>query len=91
MMGCSHRIVTASSARLVFASATMLPNWIISGSFWNCGAPPERVMTRAIVIELRTVANEVAPKAATHSRMPGGPVGDAIDRRIAIEMTAISP
>ena len=27
-------------------------------------------MTRAIVIELRTVANVVAPKAAAHSRMP---------------------
>ena len=84
-LGSSHRIVTASSARLVFASATMLPNWIISGSFWNCGAPPDRVMTSAIVIELTTVASVVAVNAAAHSRTPGGPVGDAIDRRIVID------
>ena len=60
-------IDTASRARLVFANATMLPNWIISGSFWNCGAPPDSVITVAIVSALTTVAASVAAKAATQS------------------------
>jgi len=38
----------------------MLPNWIISGSFSNWGAPPEIVMTVAMVSALRIVADSVA-------------------------------
>ena len=58
----------------MLASATISPNWIISGSFRNCGAPPESVMTVAIVTELMIVAVEVAANAASHSRRPGMPV-----------------
>ena len=47
--GSIHMIETASRARLVLASATMPPNWIISGSFWNCGAPPDSEIAVAIV------------------------------------------
>ncbi len=74
----------------MLASATMLPNWIISGSFWNWGAPPESVMTSAIVTELTTVARIVAVNAAAHSASPGGPFGDEIDRTTAIDITATS-
>ena len=57
----------------MFANATIRPNWIISGSFRNCGAPPESVMTVAIVMELMIVDADVAANAASHSRKPGIP------------------
>ena len=47
--------MTASSARLVLAIATMLLKRSISGSFVNCGAPPDSEMT---------VATRTAPRAA---------------------------
>ena len=79
MAGLNHSAATARSARLVFASATISPNWIISGSFRNCGAPPESVMTVAIVIELMIVDADVAANAASHSRKAGIP--SRIDER----------
>ena len=57
--GSTQMIDTASRARLVFANATMLPNWIISGSFSYCGAPPDKVITVAIVSALTTAAASV--------------------------------
>ena len=65
--GSSHSTDTASSARLVFAIATSPPNWIISGSFSYCGAPPDIEIAVAIVSALRTAAIVVAAKAATQS------------------------
>ena len=55
----------------MFANATMIPNRSISGSFSNCGAPPESVMTSAIETLLMTAAMSVAPNAANHSTGPG--------------------
>ncbi len=74
----------------MLASATISPNWIISGSFRNCGAPPDRVMTVAIVIELMIVAHEVAAKAARNSLTPGVMfLGTSADT-MAYETTAMS-
>ena len=79
-VGSSHRIETASSARLVLAMATRPPNWIISGSFSNCGAPPEIVMTVAIVTALSTVATRVAANAAIQSGRCGAPPSASTQR-----------
>ena len=57
----------------MLASATRPPNWIISGSFWYCGAPPDRTMTVAIVNAPMTAPRNVAPNAASQSIGAGGP------------------
>src|SRR6476469_8611134 len=88
--GSSHRIETARSARLVFANATMLPNWTISGSFSYCGAPPEIVITVAMVTALSTVALSVAAYASTHSWGWGAPAMSAIEYSTVSETTATS-
>ena len=89
IVGLTHSAATASKARLVFASATIRPNWIISGSFRNCGAPPDRVITVAIVTELMIVAADVARKAASHSRSPGTPSRGTSAATIVYDTTAI--
>ena len=61
----------------MLATATSAPNWIISGSFWNCGAPPDSEIAVAIVTAMTTVAMSVAAKAATQSSSVGAPVGEA--------------
>ena len=71
--GSSHSTDTASSARLVFAIATRPPNWIISGSFSYCGAPPDIEIAVAMVSALRTAAHVVAAKAAAQSAGSGTP------------------
>ena len=54
----------------MFASATIAPNWIISGSFWNCGAPPDSEIAVAIA--------KRAEDARRQRRGEGGePVGRA--------------
>ena len=53
--------------------ATSPPNWIISGSFSNCGAPPDIEIAVAIDTALRTAATSVAAKAATQSDGWGTP------------------
>ena len=73
-----HRTMTASSARLALASATMLLNRIISGSFLNCGAPPDSEMTVATRMAPRTLVAAAAARAATHSRGPGMATGWAM-------------
>src|SRR5918994_157466 len=85
-----YRAATARRARLVLASATIRPNWIISGNLRNWGAPPDSVMTVAIVIELTIVADEVAANAASHSRSPGIPSRATSEDRIEYEITAIN-
>ena len=82
--------VTASSARLVLASATIAPNRIISGSFWNCGAPPDSEIAVAIAKTQTTVAESVAANAAIQSIGPGMPVGAAIAWKIARSTTAMT-
>ena len=72
-IGSSHSTDTASSARLVLAMATRPPNWIISGSFSNCGAPPDIEIAVAIDTALSTAAIEVAANAANQSPGPGTP------------------
>ena len=65
---------TASRARLVLASATIAPNWTISGSFWNCGAPPDREIAVAIVEDAHDGwPTSVAANAAIQSAAPGRP------------------
>jgi len=61
----------------VFANATITPNRSISGSFSNCGAPPDSVMTRAIETLLMSAAMSVAANAANHSTGPGVTVRSA--------------
>ena len=73
-LGLVHMTETASKARLVFASATIPPNRIISGSFWNCGAPPDRDIAVAIARTQTTHAARVAANAAIQSCGLGGPV-----------------
>ncbi len=57
----------------MFASATTSPNLSISGSFWNCGAPPDSEIAVAIVSAPITTATSIAAKAASQSTAPGGP------------------
>ena len=57
----------------MFATATSPPNWIIWGSFWNCGAPPESEIAVAIVSAERTVVDRVAANAASQSAALGVP------------------
>src|SRR5262245_53057954 len=76
--GSVHRRVSASSARLVFATATRTPNWTISGSFSYCGAPPDTEMTVAIEHADRTAPTVVAAKAPTQLAWVGIPSGGAI-------------
>ena len=75
---------TARSARLVLAIATRTPNLSISGSFWNCGAPPESVITVAMLSAPSTEATIVAANAANQSSALGSgavQVGDAGEDR----------
>ena len=58
---------------LVLATATSVPNWSISGSFSNCGAPPDSVIADAIVTAPTRVATAAAAKAAKKAPGPGGP------------------
>ena len=60
----------------MLAIATSPPNWIISGSFSYCGAPPDIEIAVAIVNALRTAAHVVAAKAATQSTGSGTPCVD---------------
>ena len=55
----------------MLATATRTPNLSISGSFWNCGAPPDRVMTVAMLSAVRTEATIVAANVAHQSSTPG--------------------
>src|SRR5262249_20732945 len=55
------------------------PNWIICGSFWNCGAPPDNEIAVAIVTADRTVVVNVAANAAAQSVKSGVPFGIAIE------------
>ena len=71
MFGSTQMNETASRARLVLAMATRTPNLSISGSFWNWGAPPDRVMTVAMFSAPITDATIVAAKAANQSSGPG--------------------
>jgi len=61
----------------VLATATRPPNWIIWGSFWNCGAPPESEIAVAIVTAESTVVVSVAPNAAIQSVGFGAPSSPA--------------
>ena len=63
----------ARRARLVFARATIPPNFSISGSFWNWGAPPDREMAVAIVSAPSRHATSIATNAAIQSVAPGRP------------------
>ena len=80
--GSRCMITTASSARLVLANATMLPNRTISGSFSNWGAPPDSVITSAIDTLLITAAANVAAKAANQATGSGVTVTSASNRTI---------
>ena len=84
-----HMTDTASSARLVFASATTSPNLSISGSFWNCGAPPDSEIAVAIVSAPITTATSIAAKAASQSTAPGGPANVAMRWNTARVTTAM--
>ena len=54
------------------------PNWIISGSFWNCGAPPDSEIAVAIATALTTVADERSRRRPRASRRASaGRPGDA--------------
>src|SRR5258705_1848565 len=89
--GSIHMTDTARSARLVLARATRIPNRSISGSFWYCGAPPDREIAVAIANTETTLATNVAAKAATHSVGPGAPLNRPIAWKIVrstIAMTA---
>ena len=89
-IGLIHMTVTASRARLVLASATIAPNRTISGSFWNCGAPPDSEIAVAIAKTHTTLAESVAANAAIQSVGPGMPVGAAIAWKIARSTTAMT-
>jgi hypothetical protein len=71
MFGSTQMNTTASRAKLVFAIATRTPNLSISGSFWNCGAPPDKVMTVAMFRAPMTDQTIVAANAANQSSGPG--------------------
>ena len=88
-LGLIHMTDTASSARLVFASATTSPNLSISGSFWNCGAPPDSEIAVAIVSAPITTATSIAAKAANQSTAPGGPANVAMRWNTARVTTAM--
>ena len=60
--------MTASNARLVLAIATMVLNRIISGSFVNCGAPPDSEMTVATRTAPRVAVAPLDANAAIQSR-----------------------
>ncbi len=70
--------MTASSARLVLAIATMLLKRSISGSFVNCGAPPDSEMTVATRTAPRAAVAPLDANAATQSRGPTVGPGSAI-------------
>src|SRR5439155_22489847 len=86
--GLYQRIVTARSAMLELATATRLPNWTISGSFWNWGAPPDSVIAVAIATAPSTPELRVAANVPNQSAFVGGPASVAIARKTASEMTA---
>ena len=71
-MGSCHITVIASSVTLVFATAMSPPNRIISGSLWNCGAPPDAVMTVATRTAETTLDALVAASAPSQSTRDGG-------------------
>ncbi len=72
----------------MFAIATSPPNWIISGSFSNCGAPPDIEIAVAIETALSTAAVEVAANAATQSDGTGHPARGRRARRTPTAPTA---
>ena len=59
----------------MLATATSSPNWIISTSFWNCGAPPLIEIALAIVRALIAAAAVVPAKAANQARRSGSGTG----------------
>ena len=75
--GSRAAAVRARSDRLVFAAATTVPNRTISGSFWNCGAPPERVIAVAMVTAPATLAEIKANVMAIQSAAFGMVLGPA--------------
>ena len=62
----------------MFAIATMLLNRSISGSFVNCGAPPDSEMTVATRIAPRAAVAPLDANAASQSRGPGGMPGSTM-------------
>ena len=74
----------------MLASATSPANSIISGSFWNCGAPPDRTMTVAIVSAPITAPRNVAIIAASQSMGAGGPANSPIERNTVRLTTAMN-
>ena len=89
-VGLVHRTAIASSARLVLARATRPPNWIISGSFWNCGAPPDIEIAAAMLVDARTLAASMATKVAIHAAGPiTSPAGTSA-RKIAIAIAPVN-
>ena len=72
------------------AKATSDPNRNISGSFSSCGAPPETVMTEAIVTAVSAAAVCVAANVTIQSRRCGGPSSVAKPCTIDREITAIN-
>ena len=76
--GSYHRMATARRARLVLAIATRPPNWSISGSLRNWGAPPDSVIAVAMLTAPIALARSIAPKAATQSCGPGRPANGNI-------------
>ena len=76
----------------MLANATIRPNWIISGSFRNCGAPPESVMTVAIVMradDRRRRTSRRRPRATRGRRASRH--ATTMRRTILYETTAIKP
>ena len=55
----------------MLATATSVPNWSISGSFSNCGAPPEKVMADAIVSAPISGRHPRRGECGAYSAMPG--------------------
>src|SRR5215210_65780 len=74
---------TARRARLVLAAAARPPNWIIWGSFWNCGAPPDNEIAVATHRDDSSVVTNVALKAAIQSAGLGVPALAARIRKTA--------
>ena len=69
----------------------MPPNLSISGSFWNCGAPPDSEIAVAIVSAPSRQATSIAANAAIQSAAPGRPANDPRlwkTTRVTVEMNA---
>ena len=74
----------------MLARATRPPNSIISGSFWNCGAPPDRTITVAIVSAPMMAPRNVAIIAASQSIGAGDPANSPIERNTVSVTTAMN-